>query len=229
MRRYVGSAWRSLRWGVSVANSGESGVRRTGLRIGIALLACGLSGCGPENTLPPAPPEAARASAQYVIGPGDSLSIFVWRNPELSTEVPVRPDGRISIPLVEDVIAIGKTPTMLARELEGKLAKYVTNPLVTVLPRSFIGPFGQQVRVIGEAAAPRALPYRANMTVLDAMIEVGGLTKYAAGNRATLVRTVNNVQQSYRVHLDSLINQGDIQDNVALAPGDILIIPQTYF
>lgn len=204
-------------------------MRCTGFGIGLVLLACGLSACGPENTLPPAPPESAHAGAQYRIGPGDSLSIFVWRNPELSVEVPVRPDGRISIPLVEDVVAIGKTPTILARELETRLAKYVTNPLVTVIPRSFIGPFGQQVRVIGEAVTPRALPYRANMTVLDAMIEVGGLTKYAAGNRATLIRTVNNVQQSYQVHLDNLINQGDIQDNIALAPGDILIIPQTYF
>ena len=157
------------------------------------------------------------------------MSIFVWRNPELSTSVVVRPDGRISTPLVEDMVAIGKTPTMLARELETRLAKYVVNPLVTVYPQSFIGPFSQQIRVIGEAVTPRALPYRANMTVLDAMIEVGGLTKYAAGDRATLIRTVNNVRQSYRVHLDSLINQGDIQDNIALAPGDILIIPQTYF
>jgi polysaccharide export outer membrane protein len=158
------------------------------------------------------------------------LGIFVWRNPELSVEaVPVRPDGRISMPLTEDVVAVSKTPTILAREIEARLSKYVTNPIVTVIPKSFVGPFAQQVRVIGEAVTPRALPYRANMTVLDAMIEVGGLTKYAAGNRATLIRTVNNVQESYPVHLTSLINDGNIQDNVALAPGDILIIPQTYF
>ena len=135
----------------------------------------------------------------------------------------------MSTPLTEDVIAVGKTPSRLARELEARLSRYVTNPLVTVIPRSFIGPFGQQVRVIGEAVTPRALPYRANMTVLDAMIEVGGLTKYAAGNRATLIRTINNVQESYSLHLESLINRGSIRDNVALAPGDILIIPQTYF
>jgi polysaccharide biosynthesis/export protein len=181
------------------------------------------------NTLPPAPPESAVPSAPYLIGPGDTLSIFVWRNPELSAEVPVRPDGRISIPLVEDVTAVGRTPTALARQLEARLAKYVTNPLVTVISRSFVGPFAQQVRVIGEAATPKALPYRANMTVLDAMIEVGGLTKYAAGNRATLIRTINDRQVSYRIHLDSLINRGDVEDNVALQPGDILIIPQTYF
>lgn len=204
-------------------------MRCANFRIGIALVACLLSGCVAQNTLPTAPPESALPSAPYLIGPGDSLSIFVWRNPELSAEVPVRPDGRISIPLVEDVTAVGKTPTALARQLEARLAKYVTNPLVTVIPRSFVGPFAQQVRVIGEAATPKALPYRANMTVLDAMIEVGGLTKYAAGNRATLIRTINNRQESYQIHLDSLINRGDIEDNVALQPGDILIIPQTYF
>lgn len=204
-------------------------MRLTGLRMGLFLIGLAVSGCGPETMLPPAPPESALPTEQYRIGPGDSLSIFVWRNPELSVDAPVRPDGRISLPLTEDVVAIGKTPTMLAREVEARLSKYVTNPIVTVIPKSFVGPFAQQVRVIGEAVTPRALPYRANMTVLDAMIEVGGLTKYAAGNRATLIRTVNDVQESYSVHLDSLINRGNIQDNVALAPGDILIIPQTYF
>jgi polysaccharide export outer membrane protein len=188
-----------------------------------------LAGCQEGPPLPPAPPGSASPTAEYQIGPGDSLNIFVWRNPELTADVPVRPDGRVSIPLVEDVVAVGQTPTMLAREIEKRLSKYVTNPIVTVMPKSFIGPFAQQVRVIGEAATPRALPYRANMTVLDAMIEVGGLTKYAAGNRATLVRTVNNVQESHPLHLNSLINDGDIDSNVALEPGDILIIPQTYF
>ncbi len=168
-------------------------------------------------------------TAEYRIGPGDGLSVFVWRNPELSVGVTVRPDGRISIPLVEDLVAVGKTPTALSREMEKRLAKYVTSPIVTVMTNRFVGPFSEQIRIIGEAATPRALPYRANMTVLDAMIEVGGLTKYAAGNRATLVRTVNHVQASYPVYLDSLINDGDIRANVALQPGDILIIPQTYF
>jgi polysaccharide export outer membrane protein len=227
------AAWVSLfgaaALGIIGGGKGNVTLRCTGLRIGIALVACCLSACQAEPTLPPAPLQSAVPTAQYVIGPGDSLSVFVWRNPELSTEVPVRPDGRISIPLVEDVTAVGKTPTMLAQELESRLSRYVTNPLVTVIPRSFVGPFAQQVRVIGEAVTPRALPYRANMTVLDAMIEVGGLTKYAAGDRATLIRTVNDVQESYRIYLNRLINRGDIQDNVALAPGDILIIPQTYF
>jgi polysaccharide export outer membrane protein len=162
-----------------------------------------------------------------MIGPGDTLSIFVWRNPELSVDAPVRPDGRISLPLVEDVVAIGKTPSVLAREIESRLSKYVTGPIVTVIPKSFIGPFGQQVRVIGEAVTPRALPYRTNMTLLDAMIEVGGLTKYAAGNRAVLVRSANGVEEQYTIHLDDL-NHGDISDNISLEPGDIIIIPQTY-
>jgi polysaccharide export outer membrane protein len=164
-----------------------------------------------------------------VIGPGDKLNIFVWRNPELSTEVPVRPDGRISIPLVEDIVVIGKTPSNVARELEKRLAVYVNGPTVTIIPREFVGPFTRQVRIIGEAVQPRALPYRANMTVLDAMIEVGGLTKYAAGDRATLVRTIDGSQQTYSLHLDSLVKDGEIQQNVALAPGDIVIIPQRYF
>jgi len=189
-----------------------------------------LTGCNQSGTLlPPAPIASALPSPDYQIGPGDTLNIFVWRNPELSVDAPVRPDGRISIPLVEDVVAVGRTPATLARELEDRLSTYVTNPIVTVIPKQFVGPFSQQVRVIGEAVTPRALPYRANMTVLDAIIEVGGLTKYAAGNRATLIRTVNDVPESYTLHLDSLINHGNIDDNVALAPGDIVIIPQSYF
>ena len=143
--------------------------------------------------------------------------------------VAVRPDGMVSMPLVQDVAASGVTPAELAREIERRLAKYVTEPIVTVIPTRFVGPFAYQVRVVGEATAPRALPYREHMTLLDAMIETGGLTKYAAGNRATLVRTINGTQESYQVYLDSLIKQGDIAANVALLPGDIIIIPQSYF
>lgn len=199
-------------------------------RIAIPLLfALSLVGCGPESTLPTAPPATELPSAEYVIGPGDVLRIAVWQNPDLTVELPVRPDGRVSVPLVEDVVAVGKTPTALARELEKKLAKYVTNPIVTVMPREFYGPYAAQVRVIGEAVQPRALPFRSNMTVLDAVIAVGGLTKYAAGNRTTLVRTVDNTQQIYAVHLDDLIRDGKISENVALEPGDVLIIPQSYF
>lgn len=203
---------------------------RTQTRIAVALLlGLGPVGCGPDSTLPPAPPATELPSAEYVIGPGDVLRIAVWQNPDLTVELPVRPDGRISVPLIEDVVAVGKTPTALARELEIKLAKFVTKPIVTVMPREFYGPYAAQVRVIGEAVQPRALPYRSNMTVLDAIIAVGGLTKYAAGNRTTLVRITDNIQQTYAVHLDDLIKDGKINDNVALEPGDILIIPQSYF
>jgi polysaccharide biosynthesis/export protein len=189
-------------------------------------IACTQAACGVDR--PPAPAQPI-PEAQYQIGPGDSLSIFVWRNPELSISVPVRPDGRLSMPLAEDVVAIGRTPTSLARDIEQRLAKYVRDPIVTVMPGSFIGPFDQQVRVVGEAVTPRALPYRANMSVLDAMIQVGGLTKFAAGNHARLIRTANNAQEIYSLRLDSLLNDGEITSNVPLAPGDIVIIPQTYF
>ncbi len=194
-----------------------------------AVVALGMAGCGGAPELPPAPPASSLPSAEYRIGPGDSLNIFVWRNPELTVTVPVRPDGRVSIPLVEDVVAIGKTPTALAREYEQRLAKYIKEPLVTVIVEGFVGPIPEQVRVIGEASQPRSLPYRADMTVLDAMIAVGGLTRYAAGNDAVLVRTINGEQSTYSVRLASLIRDGDVSSNVALQPGDILIIPQRLF
>jgi polysaccharide export outer membrane protein len=196
-----------------------------------ALLAAAVlstAGCGPPE-LPPAPPASSLPSAEYRIGPGDSLNIFVWRNPELTVTVPVRPDGRVSIPLVEDVVAIGKTPTSLAREYEQRLGKYIREPLVTVIVSGFVGPIPDQVRIVGEASQPRSLPYRADMTVLDAMIAVGGLTRYAAGNDSLIIRTVNGVQTTYAVHLRDLIRDGDITSNVALQPGDILIIPQRLF
>jgi polysaccharide export outer membrane protein len=196
--------------------------RVVGVLLGVCLGACS---SGP----PPPPPPADVALSLYVIGPRDKLSIFVWRNPELSMDVPVRPDGRISIPLVEDVVAIGKTPAQLAQEIAEKLSRYVTSPLVTVLPRDVVGPFNRQIRIIGEAAQPKAVAYLANMTLLDAMIEVGGLTRFAAGNRATLVRTINNTEETYSLQIDSLVKDGDIKSNVPLAPGDIIIIPQRFF
>jgi len=195
----------------------------------MAAVMFGLAGCGGAPELPPAPPASSLPSAEYRIGPGDNLNIFVWRNPELTVTVPVRPDGRVSIPLVEDVVAIGKTPTSLAREYEKGLAKYIREPLVTVIVEGFVGPIPDQVRVIGEAAKPSSLPYRADMTVLDAMIAVGGLTRYAAGNDSVIVRTVNGAQSTYAVHLSDLIRDGDISSNVALQPGDILIIRQRLF
>jgi polysaccharide export outer membrane protein len=195
----------------------------------LAVAVLSTAGCGGAPELPPAPPASSLPSAEYRIGPGDSLNIFVWRNPELTVTVPVRPDGRVSIPLVEDVVAIGKTPTALAREYEQRLGKYIREPLVTVIVSGFVGPIPDQVRIIGEAAQPRSLPYRADMTVLDAMIAVGGLTRYAAGNDSVLIRTVNGVQTTYAVHLRDLVRDGDISSNVALQAGDILIIPQRLF
>jgi len=166
---------------------------------------------------------------EYVIGPGDVLDIFVWRNTDLTRQIPVRPDGRISMPLVGDTVVVGKTPAVLATELQDKLKAFIQDPLVTVIPTQFVGLFTRQIRVIGEAAQPRALPFRSSMTVLDVMIEVGGLTRYADGNRAVLVRQAGAQQQSYRVRLDSLIRDGDITQNVDMQPGDILIIPQRLF
>ena len=198
--------------------------------VGAALLL--LAGCSNAPTLPSASSGETGAngpSSDYLIGAGDQLSIFVWRNPELSTTVSVRPDGRVSIPLVEDVVAVGKTPTALGREFEERLKQYVKDPIVTIIPSTFVGPFTQQVRVIGEAASPKAIPYRTGLTVLDVMIAVGGLTKFAAGDRSEIVRVVDGSEKSYRVHLTSLIRDGDVTENVYMAPGDILIIPQSYF
>lgn len=204
-------------------------MHRTFLRAITAVAVLTVTGCGGAPPLPPAPPASSLPSAEYRIGPGDALNIFVWRNPELTLTVPVRPDGRLSIPLVEDVVAIGKTPTTLAREFEERLSKYVKEPLVTVIVEGFVGPIPEQIRVIGEAAQPRALPYRADMTLLDVMIAVGGLTRYAAGNDSVIIRTAQGEQNTYSVHLNSLIRDGDIESNVALRPGDILIIPQRLF
>jgi len=167
---------------------------------------------------------------EYVIGPGDVLDIFVWHNADLTRQMPVRPDGRISMPLVGDTLVVGKTPAALAAELQDKLKPYIIDPLVTVIPTQFVGLFTRQIRVIGEASQPRALPYRSSMTVLDVMIEVGGLTRYADGDRAVLVRqAAGGQQQSYRVKLDALVRDGDITQNVDMQPGDILIIPQRLF
>lgn len=188
-----------------------------------------LSGCTERESAPPLVAQASVEEPLYLIGPGDSLSIFVWRNPDLSIGVPVRPDGRISVPLLEDITAAGKTPTELSREIEGELAQYIQDPLVTVIVTGFVGAFSEQVRVVGQATNPRALPYRANMTVLDAMIEVGGLAEFADGNRATLVRTQDGEQKQYRVRIADLIQDGDISANAELLPGDVIIIPESIF
>jgi polysaccharide export outer membrane protein len=170
-------------------------------------------------------------SDEYVIGAGDQLSVFVYRNPDLSEAgVAVRPDGRISTPLIEDIVAAGKTPKALARELEQKLAKFIQDPNVTVIVRGFIGPPDRQVRVIGEATEPMAIPYRDHMTLLDVMIATKGLTKYASGNRAVIVRVdPDGKRRSIGVRLADLIKDGDISQNIEMTPGDTLIIPQSWF
>lgn len=207
--------------------------RSAAFMVGVAGL-CGmiLSGCGLVDDMP-APKRIVSAegtaSPDYQIGPGDTLQVFVWRNAELSSNVPVRPDGRISIPLVEDMPAAGKTPTALARDIEEVLKKFVQEPIVTVIVTSFVGPFNQQVRVVGEATQPRAIPYRERMTVLDVMIQAGGLTQFAAGNRAVLVRRGAEKEEHYRVRLDDLLKDGKVEANVEMLPGDILIIPQSWF
>jgi polysaccharide biosynthesis/export protein len=191
------------------------------------VLASLLTACASSN-LPPAPATAATSDYSYVIGAGDNLNIIVWRNPELSLSVPVRPDGKVSAPLVDELVAQGKTSTELARDIEKKLATYVRDPIVTVIVTGFVGPYGEQVRVVGEAARPQFLPYRQKMTLLDVMIAVGGLTDYADGNRAVLQRTAEGGKQ-YQLRIKDLLKRGDASANVEVRPGDILIIPQSFF
>ena len=177
---------------------------------------------------PTATPPAAAESNEYLIGPGDTLDVFVWRNPDLSVSVPVRPDGKISTPLVEDMKAVGKTPTQLARDIEKALAVYVRSPQVNVIVSKPASAFSQ-VKVIGQVAKPAAVPYREGMTVLDAVLAVGGLSTFAAGNRAHLVRTENGKQVDIRVKLDALMNNGDMSQNLKLRPGDVLVVPESRF
>jgi polysaccharide export outer membrane protein len=164
---------------------------------------------------------------EYVIGPGDTIQIFVWQHPEVSVSVPVRPDGRISTPLVEDMQAVGKSPTALARDIELALGEYIRAPKVNVIVTNFVGTFSTQVRVVGQAAQPQAIPFRQDMTVLDVMIQVGGLADNAAGNRAKIVRRNGGKTQEIKVRLDDLLNKGRIAANVVMRPGDVLIIPES--
>ncbi len=200
--------------------------------IGLVLVSGALAlvaGCGSSGPSVHDLPWQSLADYDYLIGPGDQLEIFVWRNPELTQSVPVRPDGKISVPLVEDLPAADKTATELAREIEHALSKFVRDPLVTVIVSSFQGVYQTQVRVVGQATAPQALPYRDNMTLLDVMIAVGGLTQFAAGNRSTLVRTLDGETTQVTVRLEDLIRDGDISANAPVAPGDIIIIPEAWF
>ncbi len=207
--------------------------RCRGLHLGpflVAALLFGVTACGGLDTLPSAKPGKGQKLTQYRIGSDDRLQIFVWRNAELSTQVPVRPDGKITIPLIEDLPATGRTPTELARDIEKALSVYIQDPIVTVMVTGFVGPFQDRVRVVGEAAQPQALPYRSTMTLLDVMIAVGGLTDFASGNRATITRTAAGGRQSqYRIRLDDLLRNGDMTANVPIMPGDVIVVPEAWF
>ncbi len=165
----------------------------------------------------------------YLIGPGDTVNVVVWRNPEVSLVIPVRPDGKITTPLVEDIVASGKTSTQLARDIEKALAKFIQQPVVTVIVTAFSGPFDEQIRVIGQALKPQSMPYREGMSLMDVMITVGGITDFASGNKANIIRTVNGKRQTLNVRLNDLIKEGDISANVPVQPGDVLVIPQSFF
>lgn len=165
----------------------------------------------------------------YIIGPGDQMEIFVWGNAELTTSGVVRPDGKMTTRLVEDIVASGKTSTELARDIEEAYSEYVKSAVVTVIVNGFVGVPDQQVRVVGEAQQPRSIPYRKHMTLLDLMIDVGGITEFASGNKAVLVRNFDGRQGSFNIRLDDLINDGDISANVTMFPGDIVIIPEAWF
>ena len=192
--------------------------------LGIGLLAA----CSTTDNFPPAPISALTQDYNYIIGPGDNINIIVWRNPELSMSVPIRPDGKYSTPLIDELVAQGKSSVEISRDIEKQLAKYVRDPVVTVIVTGFVGPYDQQIRVVGEAAKPQALPFKQYMTLLDVMIAVGGLTDFADGNGATILRTADGGKQ-YSVRLRDLIRRGDISANVQMKPGDILIIPQSFF
>ncbi|WP_333837746.1 XrtA/PEP-CTERM system exopolysaccharide export protein [Novosphingobium sp.] len=206
------------------------------LAIGTALASLALTGCASTGRGPQLPPAAFVAlqegpGDQYVIGPLDELTIFVWRNPELGAQVQVRPDGRITTPLITDMPAVGKTPSMLAEDIKLQLSQYIQEPIVSVIVNKFAGTFSQQVRIVGATEKPASIPYRANMTLLDAMIAVGGLSEYAAGNRARLVRfdKTTGKQTEYAVRIADLLRKGDTRANVMLRPGDVIIIPESAF
>jgi len=196
--------------------------KMVGLGLVPLLFGCAHQGGAPLTLV--APP-----ATDYVIGAGDVININVWRNPEVSLSVPVRPDGKITTPLVEDLQAAGKTSTELARDVEKTLAKYIQQPVVTVIVTSFVGPYEQQIRVIGEAARPQALAYRQGMSLMDVLIAVGGITDFAAGNKANIIRKLNGKQEKLPVRLEDLLRGGDISANVAVMPGDILVIPESWF
>jgi polysaccharide biosynthesis/export protein len=211
-------------------------VQTSRLLLGVSLGAVALAGCSSGASGPQLPPASFVASQEgpgeeYIIGPLDQLTIFVWRNPELGAKVQVRPDGRITTPLIEDMPAVGKTPTMLAQDIKMQLGEFIREPLVSVIVDNFSGTFSQQIRVVGATEKPASIPYRANMTLLDAMIAVGGLSEFAAGNKARLIRQDRNTgkQRTYGIRLGDLLKRGESRANVKLEPGDVIIIPESMF
>jgi len=199
--------------------------------LGIVVFLIGTQGCAGSagTSIPLNEDDQAVQSVKYTIGPGDVLQVYVWDNPELTVTIPVRPDGMITIPLVEDMMAVSKTPTQLARDVEVKLSEYVRTPQVNIIVTNFRGTYRKQIRVVGQAVSPRSLSFQSGMTLLDVVIEVGGLTEFAAGNRAKIIRWVDGVQTELQVRLEDLINDGDISMNTEMRPGDVLIIPESIF
>lgn len=200
--------------------------------VGIGAACLLLAACGSQRPTIKATelePSDDGSASEYEIGPGDAVQIFVWDHDDLSTRVQVRPDGRISTPLVEDLQAAGRTPTQLARDIEEVLKEYVRTPVVTVIMQGFVGDGDQQIRVVGQAVSPQALQYKQGMTVLDVLIQVGGLSEFAAGNRAKIIRKRGNEEVEIKVRLDDLVNEGRIEQNIAMLPGDVLFIPQSFF
>jgi polysaccharide export outer membrane protein len=204
----------------------EPFVRRPVATTLLSIAAALLAGCG--SAYPRAPALAAGSDYRYVIGPGDTVNIVVFRNPELSMIVPVRPDGKIAAPLVEDLSVVGKDAAGLAREIEKSLSKFIRDPVVTVVVTGFVGPYSEQIRVVGEAAKPQVLLYKEKMTLLDVMIAVGGMTDFADGNGASILRTSEGNKQ-YSVRLRDLLKRADVSANVEMKPGDVVLIPQSWF
>lgn len=194
------------------------------------LLTCiGLASCGTVAGAAPSPAESvAPPTNEYIVGPGDTLQVFVWRNPELTTTVPVRPDGKISTPLVEDMVAVGKTPSQLARDIETVLAEYIRQPQVNIIVSNAVSTFSQ-VKIVGQVTNPQAIPYREGMTVMDAILAVGGLGTYAAGNRAKLLRSEGGTAKEFTIRLMDLLDKGELSQNLALRPGDVIVVPQARF
>lgn len=219
--------------GDNITHHGERAAKRVRPFLSICALfaICLLQACQSSTpVLEQVEPTAPRTdTGDYIIGPGDNLNINVWNNPEVSASVPVRPDGKISTPLVEDMQAVGKTPAELGRDIELVLSEYIRTPKVTVIVSGFVGTFGEQIRVVGQAVNPQSISYRDRMTLLDVMIEVGGLSQFAAGNRAKIVRWQDGKQVEIPVRVEDLVEKGRIEANVVMQPGDVLVIPESRF